>query len=91
MVWRRLRAFPIRTVRRWPCTAFPFLLILAVTFANAAYGAPAVRLTGRILDENATPVADVQINVSLESGRSAETFTDAEGNFQITTLDVGKA
>jgi hypothetical protein len=91
MVWQLLRPFPISTVRRSLCTAFPFLLILAATFANAAYGAPAARLTGRILDENGTPVPNVQISVTLESAGSTDAFTDAEGNFQINIVDVGKA
>src|ERR1700730_6987892 len=90
MVWQRLRAFPIRTMRRWLCTAFPFLLIPALTFATRTYAAPAARITGRILDENATPVPNVQINISLEGGGSTEAFTDAEGHVQINRLDIGK-
>ncbi len=81
----------MRTAGQWACRLL-FLLIFATTFAVIACAARApARLTGRILDENATPVADVQVSVSLEGGGSAETFSDAAGNFQINTADTGRA
>jgi hypothetical protein len=50
-----------------------------------------VRFTGHVVDENGVPVDGAQVFVQVEGAGQAETFTDVNGNFAITSLTQGKA
>lgn len=45
---------------------------------------PTLTLTGRVLDESGRPVAGAEISVGLESGKTADTVSGADGSFSVT-------
>ena len=67
------------------------MAILTLPLAIVCSAAPAARLTGRVIDENDSPVGDAQMFVTVEGAGSAEAITDQSGNFEIGSLNPGKA
>jgi len=64
--------------------AFQFYEFVAVSFAPPSV---AVELQGRVLDDTAAPVADALVEISALSSSNR---TDADGNFTIPNVPVGR-
>ena len=68
-----------------------FLLLLGSAFvkADAAF-ASSLTLRGRVVDENALPVAGAQVSIKYPSGQSAVLFTEPTGTFSLDDLAPGE-
>src|SRR5271167_4135909 len=72
-----------------------FLLTAVALLLWNAFGTPAVfasslTLIGRVVDENALPVAGAQVSVKYPGGQSSVLFSEPTGTFAVSGLAAGE-